>query len=193
MTEPLLPPSLATDPRFAALESLTGRLSSLDLLPLLVYLVDVVDPSALPYLAEQFSLIGADGWTLAETESARRALISSAIELHSHKGTPFAIREVFRLLGLGEVVIEEGRSGYCRDGTRTRDGFSMRGEKHDNWAEYRILTNRLLSVQQAEAARHMLAAFAPARCHLYEINFSDAALIRNGFARRDGTYSRGSV
>lgn len=188
----LLPPALAGDERFRTLGKLATRISETDLSPLLVYLVDTVNVTVLRSLAEQFSLIG-DGWELAETELARRQLLKGAIELHRYKGTPWAVRQVFRMLDLGEIEIEEGRSGYCRDGTRRREGFAMRGERHDNWAWYRIKCHRQLTVQQAEAARRLLASIAPARCHLYEIDFTDAALIRNGFARRDGTYTRGSV
>lgn len=190
---PDLPAVLASDERFALLASIWAeRLQAIDPQDVLVRWIDHVDVSLLPILAEEYSLID-DGWELAETEQAQRAMLKGAIRLHRIKGTPAAIREVFRMLGLGEVVIEEGRSGRRRDGTFRRDGFVVRGERQDHWAEYRIKCMRQLSIRQAEAARRLLASVAPARCHLYEINFSDAALIRNGFARRDGTYTRGSV
>ena len=51
----------------------------------MVYPVDIVDSSALPWLGEQFSLFG-DGWELAESDDVRRALIKSAIELHPLQG-----------------------------------------------------------------------------------------------------------
>lgn len=185
-----LPPVLASDPRFVAI--VQAALSGLvvDLLPVLIYMVDVVDATALPYLAEQFSLHG-DGWEVAATDAEQRALMKSAIRLHQHKGTVWSVRQVFRLLGLGEVVIQEGRAGYVRDGTMRRDGFAVRGERWERWAEYRIRLSRLLTIDQAQLARQLLANIAPARCALVEIDFSGAALIRNGFARRDGTYTRG--
>jgi phage tail P2-like protein len=185
-----LPPALATDPRFKVLAQIALEAFDIDLSPLLVYLIDTVDVSVLPYLAEQFSLIG-DGWELATNEAAQRSMLKSAIEIHRYKGTPWAIKQVFISLGLGEVDIDEGRSGYRRDGAMKRDGFAVRGERSARWAEYRIRCHRLLSVQQAALARKLLASMAPARCLLVGIDFSDAALIRNGFARRDGTYTRG--
>ncbi|WP_432719831.1 phage tail protein [Jeongeupia wiesaeckerbachi] len=193
MADELLQPPLASDARFQVLGDLASRLNDIDLSPLLVYMIDSVDASALYALAEQFSLTDSDGWALAETETAQRALIKRAIEIHRYKGTPWAVREVFRLLGLGEIEIEEGRGGYRRDGTCRRDGFAIRGTKADQWAVYRIKCFRQLSIKQAEEARRMLASVAPARCALFEIDFSAAALIRNGFARRDGTYTRGSI
>jgi hypothetical protein len=187
-----LPPALASDARFKVLGQIALEAFQIDLSPLLVYLVDVVDASALPYLAEQFSLIG-DGWELASTETAQRNMIKAAVEIHQHKGTPWAVKQVFVLLGLGDVDIDEGRSGYIRDGSMRRDGFAIRGERSAHWAEYRIRCYRLLTTQQAAMARALLANITPIRCQLVEIDFSSAALIRNGFAIRDGSYTRGSV
>ncbi|QRO34118.1 phage tail protein [Chromobacterium violaceum] len=190
---PDLPAVLAADERFAALADMwVSRLAAIDPQEILVRWIERVDISLLPLLAEEYSLLD-DGWELAETEQAQRAMLQGAIRLHKIKGTPAAIREVFRMLGLGEVVIEEGRAGRRRDGAFWRDGFAVRGQRQDNWAEYRIKCSRQLSIKQAAAARRLLASVAPARCHLVEINFTDAALIRNGYARRDGTYTRGSV
>lgn len=188
-----LPAVLRGDERFSALAELADkRFSALDPESLLVWWPEKVDKSILLAMAEALSLLD-DGWELAETETAQRDLIAGAIRLHRHKGTPAAIRDVFRMLGLGEVVIEEGRAGKRRDGTWRRDGYTVRGDASTRWAEYRIRASRLLTVKQAAAARRLLDSVAPARCHLYEINFSGAALIRNGFARRDGTYTRGST
>ncbi|ERE07148.1 phage tail protein [Pseudogulbenkiania ferrooxidans] len=190
---PDLPAVLAGDERFAALADMwASRLAAIDPQDILVRWIERVDVSLLPLLAEEYSLLD-DGWELAETEQAQRAMLQGAIRLHRIKGTPSAIREDFRMLGLGEVVIEEGRAGRRRDGAFRRDGFAVRGQRQDNWAEYRIKCSRQLSIKQAAAARRLLASVAPARCHLVEINFTDAALIRNGYARRDGTYTRGSV
>jgi phage tail P2-like protein len=187
-----LPPVLASDERFKVLGQIALEAFQIDISSLLVYLVDNVDASVLPYLAEQFSLIG-DGWELASTETAQCNMIKAAVEIHQHKGTPWAIKQIFVLLGLGDAEIQEGRSGYRRDGTMHRDGFPVRGDHPLRWAEYRIRLNRLLTVQQAAMAKKLLANIAPARCQLVEINFSSAALIRNGFAVRDGSYTRGIV
>ena len=62
MAEPLqLPPPLEGDISLRTLGRLAGRLDNIDLSVLMVYLVDIVDSSALPWLGEQFSLFG-DGW-----------------------------------------------------------------------------------------------------------------------------------
>nr|VFK49096.1 MAG: phage tail protein, P2 protein I family [Candidatus Kentron sp. TC] len=189
----LMPPALAGDERFRDLGVLIeDAFHSIRLEPLLIYLVDIARAEVLPHLAEQFSLMG-DGWEMAETEMARRAMIKGSILIHQRKGTPWAIRRVFTLLGLGDIEIEEGRSGYRRDGSMRRDGFVARGEKSLRWAEYRIRMKRLLSIPQANDAIRLLGSIAPARCRLHSIDFRGASLIRNGLARRDGTYTRGLI
>lgn len=109
MAEQQLPPALAGDERFALLcELLNETFESLDINAMLVYLVDLVKPKLLPVLADQFSLIDEAAWLLAESDDAKRNLIKSSAELHRYKGTPWAIREVIRLLGFGDVTIQEG-------------------------------------------------------------------------------------
>ncbi|ACO74619.1 Phage tail protein I [Laribacter hongkongensis HLHK9] len=184
---------LAADPRFVELAKLVEKeLASVPASSVLVRLIDFAPPELLPVLAEEFSMLD-DGWELAETEAARRALLKQSVNIHARKGTPAAIRDVFRAVGLGEIRIDEGRCGKRRDGTYRRDGFAMRGTHLDHWAHYRVVCARLLSVRQAAAVRRMLESVAPASRELVAIDFSDAALIRNGFAHRDGTYTRGLI
>ena len=88
----LLQPSLQGDVRMEALARLAARISALPVSTPLVNLFDLVDASALPALGEQFHILGVEGWNLAGTEAARRALLKNAVELHRHKGTPWSIR-----------------------------------------------------------------------------------------------------
>lgn len=192
MAELLLPPPLALDARCRALAALAARLAALDLSPLLVYLVAVADEGVLPFLAEQFSLLGADGWALAESDLARRSLIRSAIELHRFKGTPWAIREVFRRLGFGEVSLIEGLAGRVRDGSIRRDGLFVHGDAA-SWACYRVVLLRPITNDQAAALRRVLEAFAPGRCCLASLEYRLAANRHNGAIHRDGQFNRGSA
>ena len=102
----ITPNLLARDARFGPLAKLSERLGDIDPGGLLVYLVDTVKPDLLPLLAEQFHIDGDEGWLLTQTEQQRRDLIKQSIELHRHKGTPWALREVFRILGV-TVELEE--------------------------------------------------------------------------------------
>ncbi|MDR1311092.1 MAG: phage tail protein I [Burkholderiaceae bacterium] len=187
----ILPPSLSADSRSIALEDLTRRFTSLDLTRLLVYLIDVVEPSALPHLAEQFSLFG-DGWEMAESDEAQRNLIQSAVEIHRKKGTPFSIREVFRALRLGEVEIIEHTGRLWHDGQHKHNGIMHHGDAA-KWAVYVVRLNQPVTRDQAESIRLILSKTAPARCHLGYLDFREAANCHNARINHDGQYTHGVV
>lgn len=130
-----------------------------------------------------------DGWELAETEAAQRAMLKQAVNIHARKGTPAAIRDVFRASDWERSGSTKVAAASAATALYRRDGFAMRGTHLDHWAHYRVVCTRLLSVKQAAAVRRMLESVALASRELVAIDFSDAALIRNGFARRDGTYT----
>lgn len=190
MTEPLqLPPPLEGDISLRTLGRLAGRLDNIDLSVLMVFLVDIVDSSALPWLGEQFSLSG-DGWELAESDDVRRMLIKAAIELHRYKGTPWSIREVIRRFGFGEVDLIEGTGRLSYDGNRSYNGLFVHGDAAA-WAVYRVILKQPITNDQAAMLRQTLAAFAPARCHLASLEYQSVA-IRYNTAIHDGSYNHGS-
>ena len=107
MDKLLLPPPLASDERFSVLANIAAeRFAQIDLTVLLVYLVDLVDASALPSLATQFHIEGLEGWLFAKNEQEKRDFIKQAIELHKYKGTPWAVRRVLEILSLPGIVSE---------------------------------------------------------------------------------------
>ena len=191
MTEPLqLPPPLEGDISLRTLGRLAGRLDNIDLSVLMVFLVDIVDSSALPWLGEQFSLSG-DGWELAESDDVRRMLIEAAIELPRYKGTPWSIREVIRRFGFGEVDLIEGTGRLSYDGNRSYNGLFVHGDAAA-WAVYRVILKQPITNDQAAMLRQTLAAFAPARCHLASLEYQSVAIRYNNTAIHDGSYNHGS-
>ena len=191
MAEPLqLPPPLEGDISLRTLGRLAGRLDNINLSVLMVYLVDIVDRSALPWLGEQFSLSG-DGWELAESDDVRRMLIKAAIELHRYKGTPWSIREVIRRFGFGEVDLIEGTGRLSYDGNRSYNGLFVHGDAAA-WAVYRVILKQPITNDQAAMLRQTLAAFAPARCHLASLEYQSVAIRYNNTAIHDGSYNHGS-
>ena len=191
MTEPLqLPPPLEGDISLRTLGRLAGRLDNIDLSVLMVFLVDIVDSSALPWLGEQFSLSG-DGWELAESDDVRRMLIKAAIELHRYKGTPWSIREVIRRFGFGEVDLIEGTGRLSYDGNRSYNGLFVHGDAAA-WAVYRVILKQPITNDQAAMLRQTLAAFAPARCHLASLEYQSVAIRYNNTAIHDSSYNHGS-
>ena len=99
VTDSVLPIPLQNQ-RFLIIESLLQRLNTLPQ-HIIIMLIDIVDGSALMAFADQFSLLG-DGWEFAKTETEQRELIKGAIEIHRHKGTPWAIKRTLQLLGYGD-------------------------------------------------------------------------------------------
>src|ERR1700752_76083 len=106
-----------------------NRFSDLELDKLLVYLIDTVDSDAIPYLAEQFDVLGYKGFRLANTETDQREIIKRSIELHRYKGTLWAVREALTSIGFGNAIIVE--------------------HVEDHWAKFRVtieLGDRALSI-----------------------------------------------
>ncbi|WP_165009743.1 phage tail protein [Neisseria yangbaofengii] len=180
------------DQRYKMLADLGLRLSEADTAKLMPRLIHLVAPEHLELLAESRSILGADGYWLAESDQMKRRLIKGAYELHRHKGTPWAIREIVRRLGFGEVQIIEGMGGKRHNGEIVRDGRYAYGHS-DRWAHYRIIMNNVITNDQAALLRHTLKAFAPARCVLAALDYQASALRHNGRARRDGQFNRGTA
>ncbi|GLS03506.1 hypothetical protein GCM10007860_06500 [Chitiniphilus shinanonensis] len=144
----------------------------------------------LPWLAWLAWQRSVDRFDSATTEAQQRALIASAIDVHRHKGTVAAVRQVFRDLGLGEVTLDEGANGHAYDGSVSYDGFANYDDV-GGWAEYRVHIDKLLSVSQATLAREILADVAPVRCQLWGLDFTGAELLYNDLAAYDGGYTYG--
>lgn len=177
---------LEKDERFRILAGLAARLQDIDLTPLLVYLVDLTEVSALPWLADQFTITGDNGWNLAESEDARRALIKNAIELHRYKGTPWSVRQVIRNLGFGEVELREGRN-------QLDPAIAAKYPEETHWALYQVILAVTITNDQAALLRKTLEVFAPARCELASLDFVAVPIRYNDTARYDGTYNHGSA
>lgn len=182
MADRLTPDVLAGDARFAALAALTQRLGALDLSPLLVYLVDQVNAAALPLLAEQFHVMGAEGFASAGAEEALRQLVRDAVLLHRKKGTPWAVRRALAMIGLGDSSeIIEGGTQAVYNGTVFADGALVYGGA--SWATYRIIADlgelAGLDGGSGDVVRETAEAWAPVSRYLtgvfWKSDVSDAA------------------
>lgn len=102
-------PSVAIQPgildeRSPGLMALVERFDAIPVEALLVYLIDDVDATVLPYLVEQFDM----GDFIRETtsETATRAMLKQAIDLKRHLGTPWALKFVAQAVGLPIELID---------------------------------------------------------------------------------------
>lgn len=183
VTDSVLPMSLQNQ-RFLVLESLLQRLNALPQ-HVIVMLIDIVTPTALLGFADHFSLMG-DGWEFAKTENEQRELIKGAIEIHRHKGTPWAIKRTLALLGYGDCELQERYNYYEHDRTIKHDGTKRYGIG-GHWTHYRLIMQKPISQAEAERIKTLLMAVAPLRCKLVSI---DLANIRhNRTIKHDGTYT----
>ena len=119
-------------------------------------------------------------------------MIKGAYELHRYKGTPWAIREIVRRLGFGEVQILEGLNGQTYNGSINYNGSHVYGAG-SYWAHYRIIMNGVITNDQAALLRKTLAAFAPARCLLAALDYQAVPLRYNGRAAYDGNFNFGAA
>lgn len=191
---PDLPTILAGDERFALLASLwVEQLEAIDPQDVLVRWIDRVDVSLLPILAEEYSLLD-DGWELADSEDARRALLKGAIQIHRRKGTPWAIKTALASIGYPVLELIEQRAyhdawiaagGLTLDGAWLTNGAATlnpppsssasqltRRSALNHWAEYAIRLNVADGAWTREQQRKIRATaerYAPARSHLVSL------------------------
>lgn len=149
MADLLIQPSLAQDANLAALARLPERITDLDVSPLLVYDIANVAASALPYLAEQFNIVG-PVWQHLQGEAAQRAAILGAIAWHKAKGTPWAITEALGWIGVAAVP----------DDLR---GLPTR------WAAYELVLETQPEAGEMAAIIALAQFAAPARAHLVRV------------------------
>ncbi|TAM00811.1 MAG: phage tail protein I [Paraburkholderia sp.] len=170
MSKTPLTPVLMADERFRILAELVDeRFGNIDLSALLVYLIDTVHESALPHLAEQFHVMGFEGWELARSAEERRALIHNAIELHRYKGTPWAIEQILVTLGMTGVVSEWFEYGGSPYRFRLDIDLSGRGVNADEYAclealilKYKNKRSRLEALTMSATVRSPIPTFATA-------------------------------
>lgn len=183
---------IETDPKYRALAELSHGFAEPNLALIMTNLVEITPAEYLDLLAEKWSVTGYDGWLLAESDEAKRNLIARAVDLHRHKGTPWAMREIIRQLGFGEIEIIEGLFDKRHDGAIRRDGTYYHGDRA-KWAHYRVILQNVITNDQAELLRKTLRAFAPARCILASLDYRAASLRHNGKTIRNGQYNRGTA
>jgi len=96
----------------AFIKVLREELELVDRADLQIFSFETVDARLLDYLADQFDMLGFNGWVLADTEEYKRELLKNAFRLHSLQGTRAGIIEVLKRLGFTNVQITEGWENF---------------------------------------------------------------------------------
>lgn len=175
---------LAGSPHLTAIaESARSVLKNTDLGPLLVYLIETTSSDALPYLADQFGVLGYGGFIIAETEEQQRALLKKALELQRYKGTVWAIKESLQALGYGSPDILEGIGGYVPtyDGTQQFDGsITFADASAYDWATFSVVLDlgesRGVTALSTETAIKIIEEYKNARSRLIGVTFKATLL-----------------
>ena len=165
-TPSLLPPN--TTPLERAIEQTQAAFDPPAIVPTL-WNAATCPPAVLPYLAWALS---ADEWDHEWPEDIKRAVIAESQLIHQRKGTPWAIRRAMTALGHPDAELLE---------------------RTDGWATFRIKINQPITISNAVMLKRMLEAVKRNCIKLSAIDFTGATLRHNGFARHDGSYTRGVV
>ena len=109
----LISPAIKYQPQWYAMDIwMQETFSRIDLSKLLLYFVDICDDRVLPFLAEEFDVLGKKGWDFCRNKDEQRALIRMSIQLHRFKGTPWAVKRAMEQAGLtGFTLTENTGSG----------------------------------------------------------------------------------
>lgn len=133
-----------------------NQFSGVDLTGMMIYLVDIVDKSALPWLAEQFGVEDFKGYKWCTTDTQRRELIKNAISLHKLVGTIAGIKKACSLIGFSNPTIEENVP-VVSGGPNIWCAFRIRLEP-DNLGNFKgdTLTNLKIFIDYYKNARSIL-------------------------------------
>lgn len=172
-----------------AIELATARISQVGVPIREIWSADNCPADKLGWLAWA---MGVDEWDSGWSEEAKRNTIREALQINRAKGSVWAVRRVLTNAGYGNVQITEGRARTLRNGSVTRNGFISHGGT-ESWAKYQITLDKPISIAQAAQVRRLLKYAAPARCHLFNLSFEQAANLHDGKITRNGAYSRGVV
>ena len=185
MSETLLPPN-ATAQEYA-LESATARIDEVPIPIRDEWNPDTCPAGLLPWLAWAF---GVDEWDSGWSEDAKRTTIRDAVMIQRRKGSVWSIKQAVANAGYGDAQLLEGNSNNFHNGARVHNGTITYGDPSE-WARYRFVLARPISNDQAAQIRRMLESIAPARCHLIELIFTQAANLYDGKITYSGAYNHG--
>ena len=181
----LLPPNATAQE--IALDLATSRVGDVPIPIRDLWNAETCPNSLLSWLAWAF---GVDVWDNKWSDDTKRQTIRSAVEVQRRKGSVWSIKEVIRAAGYGNSVLLEGNSNNFYNGAFTHNGLKTYGDVTE-WARYRFVLTRPISNAQAAQIRSMLDYTAPARCHLIEMIFTEAANLYDGAITYNGAYNHG--
>ncbi len=185
MPDHLLPPNATAQE--IALDGATARIGEVPTPLRDVWNPDACPTELLPWLAWAF---GVDEWDADWPDDAKRNTIRNAVAIQRRKGSVWSIKRAIADAGYGDSQLLEGNPNHFYSGADKHTGLFTYGDPTE-WARYRFILTRPISNSQAAQVRRLLEYIAPARCHLIEMIFTEAANLYNGAVTYDGAYNHG--
>ena len=180
----LLPPSSTKLER--ALDLVSAKFKPAKIVPSL-WNAETCPEAILPYLAWASSV---DEWDANWSVERKRNAITSAREIHKHKGTPSAIRYVLATVGQSDADLIE-RSDFIRcDGSTLVNGTRTCGGR---WATFRIILKSPITITDAQRIKRMIASSKRNCVWLQAVDFSAASFRCDGSFNCEGTVTCGTV
>lgn len=177
----LLPPNATIQEH--ALDDSTARVGAVPVEITKLWNAETCPIDMLAWLAWALSV---DEWDETWTEAQKRATVSASYTVHSHKGTPFAIKSALQALGYDNVQIKEGEifhynNAVLYDGSITHgaDGF---------WPLFDVILNSgtIPDAPMIQKIRDRIERYKNARSQLRNLTFMN--LLYDNTVVYDGTY-----
>jgi phage tail P2-like protein len=117
--------------------------------------------------------LSVDEWDKRWSAGRKRDVIAAAIAVHRRKGSIGAVRAALTAAGYPDAQITEGVPAWVY-GDGSLYGPALTYGYGGGWAFYRVRLARPISADQAQSVRRILRDVAPARCHLYALEYAVA-------------------
>ncbi len=177
----LLPPNATASE--IALDDSTARLSvGVEVEKL--WNVATCPASLLPWLAWSLSV---DEWKDDWSETVKRSVIATSYEIHSHKGTPYAIKRSLLAMGYANVIIRESRVDYYNAVYRY-DG-TIDHSSNSTWPLFDVILNigTIPDLATITEIRQRIARYKNERSVLRNLIFMN--ILYSDTVIYDGTYT----
>jgi hypothetical protein len=157
----------------AFLDALAKTLTSIDISSVLVQLPDYAPSVALPYLAEQYDMLGYKGYSLCTTDDQRRALLRNAVNINRKLGTPYSIEQAIISIGYPNAIVTEG-TGIYYNGIYNFDGSKRYGGgKWYNIDVEVFYTGAAPTTSQITLITGMINKYKSTRSVLFNLKFTE--------------------
>lgn len=178
----LLPPN--ANAQELAIDDALARLGSVPVDIAKLWNPAICPLALLPWLGWALSV---DEWDETWSEAQKRAAVAASFDVHSHKGTPFAIIRSLNALGYDNVQIREGETYFYND-TQVYGGTILHGAD-GFWPLFDVVLNIGFAPNELmiQKIRDRIDRYKNARSQLRNLIFMN--ILYNNTIIYDGIYN----